>query len=904
MPGFTKGGAAEAALDARVDVLELDPVTKTYTDAADITSGSVLGNTLTLLRAGGLSPIAIDVTTLAADIKVVSGSYNDTTKAIDFVCDPISGNFSVPVAALLPVTAAKSLTGNGSTTALELVGDEATPTASTFYGTSSTGAKGYHPLSDASNVDIGVIVADPAVTTDSGQTVKTLLQRLLTRVDGRVKIDGTTPFAGAQSGVNPTAAAHLTTKTYVDTQDSALDTRLDALEVSPVTKTYVDTQDSALDTRLDALEVSPVTKTYVDTQDSALDTRLDALEVSPVTKTYVDTQDSALDTRLDALEVSPVTKTYVDTQDAALDARVNARVKIDGTTPFTGAQSGVTPTLAAHLATKSYVDTQDATLAASDISSGSVAGNTLTLTRVGGGTITVDVTTLAADVTIVSGSYNATTKAIDFVANQAAGNFSVPVSALLPVSVSGSISGNGSTTALSLVGDVATPGNNKVYGTDATGARVWKSEAAVSLGVAAPVMNGVAASGSSANVSREDHVHPTDTTRAPLSSPAFVGLPTAPTAAAGTNTTQLATTAYVLAAATAVIKAAATGDQVVIGETRRFAIGGASVNMRSLLARAIGAIATEALKLTELSAINWTYESQTAPVTFAASIAVPVGVETDQNSITYRRTNSAALTGATFAADFANWSQRTRLSVQYPTMTAALADTATLSAGSIVYIADVLNGTAAPAGFTAGPWWEQWTMTSAGTFTVGARKRTGFMPVQYLNSPSAQVTITVPANATDSGWIVGATFGVIPDLVGGSGWVATVECDTNLPQFPASTPSASNIFGGMSITIADGALGSWGGQPIPVVANHASPFAWYDVTPGHSQQRIKATISAAEQVLAQGAIAAQRTPQLFGRLSRNNAPATTPAWSGDLFASVGFGGGTQVRGTIALRRTS
>jgi hypothetical protein len=880
MPGFTKGGAAEAALDARVDVLELDPVTKTYTDAADITSGSVLGNTLTLLRAGGLSPIAIDVTTLAADIKVVSGSYNDTTKAIDFVCDPISGNFSVPVAALLPVTAAKSLTGNGSTTALELVGDEATPTASTFYGTSSTGAKGYHPLSDASNVDIGVIVADPAVTTDSGQTVKTLLQRLLTRVDGRVKIDGTTPFAGAQSGVNPTAAAHLTTKTYVDTQDSALDTRLDALEVSPVTKTYVDTQDSALDTRLDALEVSPVTKTYVDTQDSALDTRLDALEVSPVTKTYV------------------------DTQDAALDARVNARVKIDGTTPFTGAQSGVTPTLAAHLATKSYVDTQDATLAASDISSGSVAGNTLTLTRVGGGTITVDVTTLAADVTIVSGSYNATTKAIDFVANQAAGNFSVPVSALLPVSVSGSISGNGSTTALSLVGDVATPGNNKVYGTDATGARVWKSEAAVSLGVAAPVMNGVAASGSSANVSREDHVHPTDTTRAPLSSPAFVGLPTAPTAAAGTNTTQLATTAYVLAAATAVIKAAATGDQVVIGETRRFAIGGASVNMRSLLARAIGAIATEALKLTELSAINWTYESQTAPVTFAASIAVPVGVETDQNSITYRRTNSAALTGATFAADFANWSQRTRLSVQYPTMTAALADTATLSAGSIVYIADVLNGTAAPAGFTAGPWWEQWTMTSAGTFTVGARKRTGFMPVQYLNSPSAQVTITVPANATDSGWIVGATFGVIPDLVGGSGWVATVECDTNLPQFPASTPSASNIFGGMSITIADGALGSWGGQPIPVVANHASPFAWYDVTPGHSQQRIKATISAAEQVLAQGAIAAQRTPQLFGRLSRNNAPATTPAWSGDLFASVGFGGGTQVRGTIALRRTS
>lgn len=39
--------------------------------------------------------------------------------------------------------------------------------------------------------------------------------------------------------------------------------------------------------------------------------------------------------------------------------------------------------------------------------------------------------------------------------------------------------------------------------------------------------------------------------KAPLVSPAFSGLPTAPTAAAGTNTTQVATTAYALAAAAA-----------------------------------------------------------------------------------------------------------------------------------------------------------------------------------------------------------------------------------------------------------------------------------------------------------------------------------------------------------------
>ena len=42
-----------------------------------------------------------------------------------------------------------------------------------------------------------------------------------------------------------------------------------------------------------------------------------------------------------------------------------------------------------------------------------------------------------------------------------------------------------------------------------------------------------------------DHVHPTDTSRAPIASPAFTGTPTAPTAALGTNTNQLATTAFV-----------------------------------------------------------------------------------------------------------------------------------------------------------------------------------------------------------------------------------------------------------------------------------------------------------------------------------------------------------------------
>jgi len=64
-----------------------------------------------------------------------------------------------------------------------------------------------------------------------------------------------------------------------------------------------------------------------------------------------------------------------------------------------------------------------------------------------------------------------------------------------------------------------------------------------------PLMDGAAAPGTATNYSRGDHVHPTDTTRAPLASPALTGTPTAPTVAgASDSSTKIATTAFVQAA--------------------------------------------------------------------------------------------------------------------------------------------------------------------------------------------------------------------------------------------------------------------------------------------------------------------------------------------------------------------
>lgn len=60
-----------------------------------------------------------------------------------------------------------------------------------------------------------------------------------------------------------------------------------------------------------------------------------------------------------------------------------------------------------------------------------------------------------------------------------------------------------------------------------------------------PVVDGSVTPGTSKKYSRADHVHPTDTTRAPLNSPTLTGVPAAPTPSAADNTTKIATTAFV-----------------------------------------------------------------------------------------------------------------------------------------------------------------------------------------------------------------------------------------------------------------------------------------------------------------------------------------------------------------------
>jgi len=86
-----------------------------------------------------------------------------------------------------------------------------------------------------------------------------------------------------------------------------------------------------------------------------------------------------------------------------------------------------------------------------------------------------------------------------------------------------------------------------------------------------PLMDGVAAPGTSIRFSRADHIHPTDTSRAPLASPALTGTPTSTTAAVDTNTTQIATTAFIIAQAAGVGNTPLMNGAVAIGTSTRFA---------------------------------------------------------------------------------------------------------------------------------------------------------------------------------------------------------------------------------------------------------------------------------------------------------------------------------------------
>jgi hypothetical protein len=152
---------------------------------------------------------------------------------------------------------------------------------------------------------------------------------------------------------------------------------------------------------------------------------------------------------------------------------------------------------------------------------------------VSSGQIVIGNSTGTASINIATGAtLTATTKAVNIGTNGVAGSTT-------NIAI-GSTTGTSTTTLQGTTNGITAAADTNSVALATTAFVVGQA------GSATPLVNGTAAVGTSLRYARQDHVHPTDTTRAPLASPSLTGTPLSTTAAADTNTTQIATTAYVV----------------------------------------------------------------------------------------------------------------------------------------------------------------------------------------------------------------------------------------------------------------------------------------------------------------------------------------------------------------------
>ena len=163
---------------------------------------------------------------------------------------------------------------------------------------------------------------------------------------------------------------------------------------------------------------------------------------------------------------------------------------------------------------------------------------------------------------------------------------------------------------------------------------------------------------------------------APLASPAFTGIPTAPTAALGTNTTQVASTAFVLANANT-SDSYATQAQVNAGVVSNLAIAPSTFAASTQLA-AKAPLASPALTGTPTvpTAAIGTNTTQAASTAFVIANANPTSSYASQAEVDAGTVTNKAVAPSTFAAS-------TQLAAKAPLASPALTGTPTVPTAAI-----------------------------------------------------------------------------------------------------------------------------------------------------------------------------------------------------------------------------
>ena len=545
---FEALGEAARRLRLGLGVAQGDENMGTFTGATIPDNTSVK----TALQALETAVEAIDLDT--DDMAALTGLAENVTDLGTFTGTTLSDNLSVK-GALQEIETAIENAG---------VGDVATEAAARIAADDAIDVR-----LDALELDPTTATAVAAVQADVDQNEADADAAIAQEVTDRTNADNTLSGRLDTLEADPTTQTALTVVADAVAQEVAdrtladvgHDGRITALEADPVTKTYVDAADTALDGRLQPLEADPVTKTYVDTEIAAFvdaaPATLDTLNelaaalgddpnfATTITNTIGNettnrtAADNALSIRLDALEADPTTATATSANETHIDNLVILSGLAKDSTNL-GTFSG--DTILDNRNVKQALQDLETSFEAFDIAQG-VADITNGTTNFTGFKLQgTSVLATGAELNYVDGvTSNIQTQIND--ANTAA----VAVGAANEVHIDNLVTLSGvakdDTELGTFTGDVIADGATIKAALQALETEVEQVQTNLNTTQADVDQN-------------ESDADAAIALKADIASPTFTGTPAAPTAGAGTNTTQLATTAFVATAVANVIDSA------------------------------------------------------------------------------------------------------------------------------------------------------------------------------------------------------------------------------------------------------------------------------------------------------------------------------------------------------------
>ena len=302
-------------------------------------------------------------------------------------------------------------------------------------------------------------------------------------------------------------------------------------------------------------------------------------------------------------------------------------------------------------------------------------------------------------------------------------------------------------------------------------------------------MNGTQAAGTSNLYARADHVHASDTSKANLASPTFTGTPAAPTASADTNTTQLATTAFVIGqAASAAPNALGTAA---VGTSLRYARADHVHVMPRLdqVSNPTAAVSLNSQKITNLADPTNAQDAATKAYVDAARSGLDVKqsvrlASTANITVTYAQTGGPSSRGQITAAP-------------------STLDGVNLAALDRILLKDQSAG--AQNGI--------WVVTTLGTGTDGVWDRATDFDSDIEVTAGAFTFVTEGTTNADSGWVLTTNDAIV--IGGASGTVLTFAQFSGAGQITAGagltkTGNTLDVGAGTGIAVAADSVGLTG----------------------------------------------------------------------------------------------